>query len=74
MGKSLVIAVLNLTLVATIFLYLGSKHLPWNIQTWKGKSDKEATFFKARHRDTTIGLSLLFFGFLLQLIGVITQN
>lgn len=74
MGKTLIVVGLVFTLVATVFLYLGSKHLPWKMQSWKGETEKENRFFKTRNKDTTIGFILLFCGFLLQLIGVLTQN
>ena len=59
------------TLVATVFLYYGSKHLPWNMQTMKGHSEKEKDFYKKRQTDLTIDFVLLFAGFLLQLVAVI---
>lgn len=71
MDKSLMILGLILTLIATVFLYLGSRHLPWGVRTWNGKSKKENTFVEARHKDTKVGFILLFFGFLLQLISVL---
>ena len=71
MGKGLVIFGLILTLIATIFIYLGSRHSPWNMQTWDGSSDKENKFFKGREIERKIGFLLLFLGFSLQLIGVI---
>lgn len=74
MDKSLVMIGLILTLTATIFLYLGSRHIPWGVRTMGGESKKEVTFIKACQRETRIGLGLLFFGFLFQLIGVMTQN
>lgn len=60
MIKGLIIAGLTSTLIATIFLYLGSKHLPWNMQTIGGKSDKEIRFYDVRQRYTKIGFGLLF--------------
>lgn len=74
MGKSLVMAGLTLTLTATIFLYLGSRRVPWDIQTMGGESKEEVIFIKVRQRELIIGLGLLFFGFLFQLIGVMTQS
>ncbi len=66
-----VITGLILTLIATVLLFVGLKHLPWKAQTWNGSSGKEKSFFKSRQAYSTIGFGLLFFGFLLQLIGVV---
>lgn len=74
MERGFIIVGLILTLVATVFLFLGSKHPPWNMQSIGGKTDKELTFFKQRKNYTSIGFVLLFLGFLLQLIGVIIQR
>lgn len=74
MWRALVIIGLILTLIATVFLYLGSKETPWGIQTWGGESDKEVAFEQIRRRNTTIGFALLFLGFLCQLIGYIGKH
>jgi len=60
-----------LTLIATVFLYLGSKQVPWEIQTFKGQSEKEKDFRKKRQFYLRIGFCLLFLGFLLQLVAVV---
>jgi hypothetical protein len=72
--KNVVIAGLILTLIATVFLFIGSKHIPWKMQTIGGTSDKEKTFYKSRQTYTAIGFGLLFFGFLLQLLAVIGKG
>lgn len=74
MGKFLVIIGLVLSLVATVFLFLGSRHLPWGMQSIDGKTDKEIAFYISRQREVVVGFALLFFGFFLQLIGVIRQK
>jgi len=66
-----VIVGLVLNLIATILLFLGSKETPWEVQTWKGESEPEKAFRKKRSWATRTGFFSLFFGFLLQLIGVI---
>lgn len=74
MSKSLIIIGLILSLVATVFLFLGSRHLPWDMQSIGGGTDKEIAFYISRQREVAVGFVLLFFGFLLQLIGVIKQK
>ena len=74
MWRALVIIGLMFTLIATVFLYLGSRETPWGIRTWKEKSDKEAAFKQTQQRNTTIGFTLLFLGFLCQLIGSIGKQ
>jgi len=71
MIKILVITGLVLSLLGTIFLYLGSRDLPWDMQTISGKSDLENKFYMARKIETRIGLVFLSIGFLIQLIGAI---
>lgn len=65
---------LILTLIATIFLFLGSQHRPWGMQTWSGETEAEKTFTRKKQAQTNIGFLLLFFGFLAQLIGIIVQK
>lgn len=65
---------LILTLTATIFLFLGSQHRSWRLQTWNGESEAEKTVTKKKQAQTNIGFLLLFFGFLSQLIGIIIQK
>jgi hypothetical protein len=67
--KSLIVAGLIMNLLAAIFLYDGSKVIPWEIRTWKGESEAELDFSCKRRRNSNIGFLLLFFGFFLQLIG-----
>lgn len=68
--KTFAIAGLILTLIATLFLFIGSKHISWKMQTIGGQSDKEKDFYRARQTYSAIGFGLLFFGFLLQLFAV----
>jgi len=65
---------LILTLIATIFLFLGSQHKSWVMQTWSGESDAEKAFTIKKQAQTNIGFLLLFLGFLSQLIGIIMQK
>jgi uncharacterized membrane protein len=65
---------LILTLIATIFLFLGSQHKSWGMQTWSGESDAEKAFTRKKQAQTNIGFLLLFLGFLSQLIGIIMQK
>ena len=74
MVKIIIAIGLILTLVATIFLFLGSQHKPWEIQTIGGMSEKEKAFTIKKQTQTNIGFLLLFLGFLSQLIGVIIQK
>lgn len=71
MSRCLVIIGLIFNLIGTIFLFLGSRHLPWDIQSVGGKTNKEFVFYVDRQREVVIGFALLFVGFFLQLIGVI---
>ncbi len=71
MAKFFVMIGLIINLLATIFLYLGSKHLPWDMQSIGGKTDKEKAFHEIRGRQIKTGLILLFLGFLFQLIGAV---
>jgi hypothetical protein len=71
MTKILMMTGLVMNLIATIFIYLGSKHLPWDKQSIGGKTDKEKTFYEVRGRQIKTGLLLLFLGFLFQLISAI---
>lgn len=71
MSKIYGIVGLILNLVATIFLCLGSRHLPWDKQSIGGKTEEELKFFKEREKESRIGFALLFFGFLLQLVSII---
>ncbi len=72
--KTCAIVGLILTLVATLFLLVSSKHLPWKMQTIGGISDKEKDFYRSRQTYSTIGFGLLFFGFLLQLLAVASSR
>ena len=74
MDKTIIAIGLILTLIATIFLFLGSQHRPWGMQTWDGVSEKEKAFDRKKQIQTNIGFSLLFLGFLAQLIGVVIQK
>jgi len=69
MAKGLIIIGLILTMCATILLYLGSRDLPWELQTFEGASKLERSFYEARSREMMAGFILLFSGFLFQLIG-----
>jgi hypothetical protein len=66
-----VIVGLVLNLIATVFLFLGSKETPWGMQTWKGESEPEKAFREKRSWATRMGFFFLFVGFSFQLIGVI---
>ncbi|MDD5495941.1 MAG: hypothetical protein PHP46_02425 [Candidatus Omnitrophica bacterium] len=68
--KTFAIVGLILTLIATVFLFVGSKHISWKMQTIGGQSEKEKDFYKSRQTYSAIGFGLLFFGFLLQLFAV----
>jgi len=74
MIKILIIVGLILTLIATIFLFFGSQHQPWEMQTVDGVSEEEKAFVRKKQIQTNIGFSLLFVGFLTQLMGVIIQK
>ena len=73
MIKILTMVGLVMNLVATVFIYLGSKHLPWGMQSFKGETPQEKAFFALSARQTNIGLLLLFLGFLFQLFALILQ-
>lgn len=62
------------SLFLTLFLFVGSKHISWKMQTIGGQSEKEKDFYKSRQTYSTIGFGLLFFGFLLQLFAVIGKG
>jgi hypothetical protein len=68
-GRILIIIGLVFSVIATIFLYLGSKGVPWENQTWNGKSNQEMAFKRKGYRCTIVGFAFLFIGFLCQLIG-----
>jgi hypothetical protein len=70
--KEIIVAGLTMNLLAAIFLYDGSKGIPWEIRSWKGESEAELAFSRKRRRNSNIGFLLLFIGFLLQLIGTLT--
>lgn len=72
--RTFAIAGLILTLIATLFLFVGSKHISWKMQTIGGQSDKEKDFYRSRQAYSAIGFGLLFFGFLLQLFAVIGEG
>jgi len=74
MDKIIIVIGLIFTLIATIFLFLGSQHRPWGTQTWDGVSKEEKAFDRKKQIQTNIGFSLLFIGFLAQLIGVVIQR
>ncbi|MEW6387899.1 MAG: hypothetical protein AB1491_10335 [Thermodesulfobacteriota bacterium] len=67
----LIITGLVCNLIATGFLFFGSKAVPWDIQTIGGESEEEKKFKRNRQRFATNGFVLLFVGFLLQLIGTL---
>ena len=71
--RTFAIAGLILTLIATLFLFVGSKHISWKMQTIGWQSDKEKDFYRSRQTYSAIGFGLLFFGFLLQLFAVIGE-
>lgn len=73
MRKRLAITGLALSLVATIFLYLGSRKLPWEISSASGKTEREISFYNGRKIETTTGFVFLFGGFSLQLFGAIKE-
>lgn len=70
MSKIFIAAGLLLNLLATGFLFLGSRHLPWDMQSIGGKTDKEKAFYDLCKKQTKIGFILLFLGFFFQLLGV----
>ena len=74
MVKIIISVGLILTLIATIFLFLGSQHKSWGMQTWSGESEAEKAFTRKKQTQTNIGFLLLFLGFLAQLIGIIIQK
>ncbi len=74
MDKIIIVTGLILTLIATIFLFLGSQHRSWGMQTWSGESEAEKAFTIKKQTQTNIGFLLLSLGFLLQLIGTIVQK
>lgn len=67
--KVFIITGLSLNLIAAAFLFMGSKSVPWEIQTIGGQSPKEIKFKEIHQVYAKTGFGLLAAGFLLQLIG-----
>ena len=66
---------LILNLIATILLFfLGSKAVPWDMQTYSGESKEEIEFIRNREYIAKIGFFLLFIGFFLQLLDAVLKN
>ncbi len=55
--------------LAAAFLWRGSMGIPWDMQTWKGKSPDEEAHKQRTTQARTMGFILLAGGFLLQLIS-----
>lgn len=68
--KSLLIMGLVFGLVAACLLFLGSREVPWEMQTWSGNTEKQVAYKKTREWMTRWGFACLFLSFSLQLIGV----
>ena len=65
---------LILNLIATILLFLGSKAVPWDMQTLRGESEEEIEFIRNRDYRAKIGFFLLFIGFFLQLLDAVLKK
>ncbi|MEA3449783.1 MAG: hypothetical protein U9Q85_02285 [Patescibacteria group bacterium] len=57
--------------LSAICLYLGSKPMSWEYQTWEGNSLKEIEYRSMRFTQAHIGLILLFIGSILQLVNLL---
>ena len=62
---------LLLVALSAILLYLGSKPMPWEYQTWEGNSINEIEYRIKRFTQAHIGLLLLAVGSILQLINLL---
>ena len=72
-------AILQLTAAAlgmasAALLFYGSQGVPWNIQSWKGKTEKEIKFKKSRQICARLGFLFLAGAFGLQALAVLLGN
>lgn len=68
--KTCLVIGLVLGLVAAVLLFEGSKGVPWEMQSFGGKTEKEIAFRKNRQSMTRWGFGFLGLSFIVQLIGV----
>lgn len=59
---------------AAVFFYLGSKTMPWDLQTWGGNSVQEAAFRNGRSSDARMGFMLLALNFSFQAAAIIAKK
>lgn len=69
MGFWLDVVGLLLSTLSAPLLWRGSLGVPWEMQTWKGQTAEETTYKQQTRTSAQFGLTLLGFGFALQLIA-----
>lgn len=63
-----------LVAVSAVFLYLGSKSMPWELQTFDGNSINEIQHRALHFTQSQIGLLLLVAGSIVQLLCMINNE